>query len=133
MDTKIGYKVVWKYQNGHCYSSSSIACKRYFLNRFVKRGKNNGPLCLFKTLKAAKKYRLNFKQFNFGVVLKIFKAEYIPSKDKALWYKDPFLNPVESPRIALKDLKKNFKEIFFGIGKDNTVLAEKVKLKEEVE
>lgn len=118
---KIGYKVV-DVRDGKYVSSSvnSPARKRYHLNRFVKRNKEFGALCLFKTLKDAREYCEIFVQR-----FVIFKAEYIPSKDKALW------SDIYGERMTAEMLIKHYL-CMSGFKKSNILFAEQIKLLEEV-
>lgn len=117
---KIGYKVVEVRDGKYISSSNSIARKRYHINRFVKRCKEFGPLCLFKTLKDARKYCEIFVQR-----FVIFKAEYIPSKDQALW------DSQYGERITAEMLVKRYYSMSY-FKKSNILFAEQIKLLKEV-
>jgi len=84
---KIGFKVV-DVVNGKLVSSSETGVKRktYYINKYVKRNKKYGPLCLFKTLSAARQYYKNINNLGAGLRFRIYKAEYKGSKDTVFIY-----------------------------------------------
>jgi len=127
----IGWKVVSVIE-GKLHSSSScfLFDVEYFVDRFVSRKEGFGPLCLFKTLKAARQYCINFKKSN-PYSMKIFKAEYIPSEDKALWYVEPFQNSHITNRVELKDLKSEYTVALHLIKTEDFITADQIKLLKE--
>lgn len=91
MKQKTAYKVV-DVVNGKLVSSSEtgIMRKTYYINKYVNRNKKYGPLCLFRTLKAARQYcknmsnvdaGLRFRIYKAGLRFRIYKVEYKGSKD----------------------------------------------------
>lgn len=120
---KFAYKVVDVDEEGKFVSSSETGNrqKRYYRNRFVKRCKQFGPLCLFRTLKSARKYYSNMSGFPD---LKIFKVEYIPAVDES------FYNNAGG-RYSVDKVLQMFAPCFKKIPKEDFVLAESVKLLKE--
>lgn len=119
---KIGYKIV-DVVEGKFVSSSETGNrqKRYYRNLFVKRCKQFGPLCLFRTLKSARQYCKNMSGFPD---LKIFKVEYVPAIDETF-------GSYSGDRYSVNKVLKVYNYILRGIPKKDFVLAEKVKLLEE--
>mgnify|MGYP001166075653 CR=1 FL=1 len=120
---KFAYKVVDIDEEGKFVSSSETGNrqKRYYRNLFVKRCKQFGPLCLFRTLKSARQYCSNM---NGNDKFKIFKAEYIPAINET------FYNGMGG-RYSVDNVLQMFAPCFKGIPKEDFVLAESVKLLEE--
>jgi len=117
----IGYKVVCRISDKYISSSQlGKARKRYFVNRFVERCKNFGPLCLFKTKTAAIAYISYLVDSDVFCDFRVFKSEYIPSKDKALWDEC-------NVRLTYEDLTKHY-PVIARIKKADILFAEKIKL-----
>lgn len=83
----IGYKVV-DVVNGKLVSSSEtgVMRKTYYINKYVKRNKKYGPLCLFRNLKAARQYCKNMSNINAGLRFRIYKVEYKETQNDTFVY-----------------------------------------------
>jgi len=122
---KIGWKVVEVNEEGYT-STSQLGKGLVIYNENTKTFPNKGfgPLCLFKTLKAARKYDNNFKRAE-SIVLKIFKAEYLQSDFTTMWS--------EHNETSIKSAKRKYINSLKDIKASEMALADWIKLKEEVE
>jgi len=118
------YKVVELNYDGKLVSTAALNKTIYLLNRFVSRKEGFGPLCLFKTREAARKYK---RYINVHTVTKkfvIYKSEYLPSEDIRIW-EFGRSSTIEYQAILFAEQDVNITEKDF-------VLADKVKLLRKV-
>lgn len=82
-----GYKVVLKY-DGELRSSYAVPESIYSVGKKTKREKGFGPLCVFSSLKEARRYKLALEElkgkseyFSF----ELYSCEYKKSRLKRIW------------------------------------------------
>jgi len=83
---KIGYKIVSVW-NGKYYSCSAspddYECVKYIIGKTTKPRRHCGPLCVFPTLRQAKKFVDPYLDADIKDV--ILKVQFVPSKEKCVW------------------------------------------------
>ena len=83
---KIGYKIV-RVWNGKYYSWSASPddreCVKYIIGKTAKPRRHCGPLCVFPTLRQAKKFVDLYLDADIKDV--ILKVRFVQSKEKCVW------------------------------------------------